>query len=351
MSILFHLAVSGGVELLKESSQEALASSEAWDDLWKGVFEQPSGVWTAVNYIASIVVAVSFVGFSTYLLEQVVNRNAMPVLRHYLWLIVAMMLLANDGQLLAKVTTDLRMITAAQTQIIFQIQLGETSFNEAIQDVLITNDLKDWLGAQYRACEIKTGEAQIKCLEEVGRDASDLIDEAESQYGPLAGLRRIWSRVSNSFNITDPLGSKDRIVGLVLGSATQSGVRWFLKGCQWAFSHLFQLAMVVTGLYGPIAVAASTLPLPTRPLWAWFLGYLSVSMALWSYVLIIGLIAQVIVGSQMQESSDIGFLILLGIAAPFLAMALAAAGGKAVFQAMGHGLSIVTSIGMKFLPF
>ena len=343
-----YLAVSGGVELLKEAEAQAFASSRAWNELWDNIFLKTSGVWTAVLYIASIVVAVSFVGFSVYLLEQVVNRNAIPALRHYLWLIAVMMLLANDGQLLAEITTYMRMFTAYLTRWLFELQLADVSVEEAIQDVLVTTGIQDWLGIQYRACEIKTGSAQIECMKDIGDLARDLIDQAESQYGPLAGLERLWERVNNAFNITDPLGSRERITGLLLGSAAQSAVRWVLKGCQWAFAHLFELAMVVTGLYGPIAVAASTLPLPTRPLWAWFIGYLGVSMALWSYVLIIGLIAQVIVISQMQEASDIGFLILLGIGAPFLAMALAAAGGKAVYQAMGHGASIVTSIGLRF---
>ncbi|MGL5924048.1 hypothetical protein [Chroococcidiopsis sp.] len=347
-----HLAASGGVELLDESAKQAFAAAQAWNQLWQVIFQQKqNGLWTAVNYIASCVVAVSFIGFSIYLVEQVVNRNAILVMRHYLWLITAMMLLANNGQLLAEITTDMRLFTATQTQIIFNIQLAGTSVDEAIQDVLVTNDVKDWLGTQYRACEIKTGEAQIQCMEEVGKAARDVVERAESRFGSLGGLRRLWERLSNFKTGFFGNGFNNPLLGMLLGSAAQSAVRWFLKGCQWAASHLFELAMLLTGLYGPIAVAASTLPLPVRPLWAWFIGYISTSLALWSYVLTVGLIAQVIVISKLQEAADIGFLILLGLAAPFLAGAVAAGGGMAVLRAMGSGASTLTSIGFKLLPF
>lgn len=349
MTISLHLAVSGGVQLLEENAAQALASAKAWNELWVNIFTQTSGLWLAVNFIASIVVAVSFLGFSLHLIEQVVNRNAIPTLRHYLWLLLAMMLLTNDGKMLADTTITMRNVTGGLTQSIFKIQIADTSIDEAIQDVLVTNDIQDWLKVQYRACEIKTGEAQLKCLEDVSARARDLIDEAESRYGPLAGLARLWERINDFKPAYFGVGDNP-MVGILIGSAAQSTVRWVLKGWQWAFSNILELAMIITGIYGPIAVAASTLPLAVRPLWAWFIGYLGLSLALWSYVVIIGLIAQVIVLSQMQEASDIGFLILLGIGAPFLAGALARAGGMAVLQAMGSGASMAASIGTRFIP-
>lgn len=349
MHVPLHLAAAGGVDLLDETATQAFASAQAWNNLWKQIFQSPSGLWTAVNYIASMVVAVSFIGFSIHLVEQIVHRNAIHALKHYLWLLVAMMLLANDAQVLADVTTGMRLFTAAQTQVIFQIQMADISVDEAIQDVLVTNDVRDWLGTQYRACEIKTGEAQIDCMEGVGAQARDMVEQAENRFGSLAGLRRLWQQLSGFRG--NFLGGTNFLVTTFLGSTAQSIVRWFLKGCQWAFSHIFELAMILTGLYGPIAVAASTLPLPVRPLWAWVIGYVSTSLALWSYVLSVGLVAQAIVISQTQQVSDVGFLLLLGLGAPILSGCLAAGGGYAVLRAMSSGASTLTSIGLRFLPF
>jgi nitrate reductase NapE component len=73
-------------------------------------------------------------------------------------------------------------------------------------------------------------------------------------------------------------------------------------------------------------------------------------MAKFSYNVIVGLAATVVVAADAQTSSDVGFLLLLSILAPILALALAGGGGMAVFRGVSGGVTRIVSVGTSFLP-
>lgn len=120
-------------------------------------------------------------------------------------------------------------------------------------------------------------------------------------------------------------------------TAQQAAARQILKAWQWAFANLMEAALLMTGLTGPIAVAGSVLPIGVRPLWAWLIGLFSLGMVKFYYNVIVGLIATVIVKAEAQHESDFGFVVLISILAPILAVALATGGGLAVYRALAHG--------------
>jgi hypothetical protein len=92
------------------------------------------------------------------------------------------------------------------------------------------------------------------------------------------------------------------------------------------------------------------IPMSTRPLWAWLIGFFSLGLAKFSYNVIIGLAATVVVAADAQSSADIGFLLLLSILAPVLALALATGGGMAIFRSVSGGVTRIVSVGTSFLP-
>jgi hypothetical protein len=84
-------------------------------------------------------------------------------------------------------------------------------------------------------------------------------------------------------------------------TGSQALAEQFLKGWQWAFANLLEMAMLLTGLIGPIAVAGSVVPLQGRPLWSWLVGFFSLGMAKFSYNVIVGLAATVVVAADAQD--------------------------------------------------
>ena len=109
--------------------------------------------------------------------------------------------------------------------------------------------------------------------------------------------------------------------------------------------------MLLTGLIGPIAVAGSIIPLQGRPLWAWLVGFFSLGLAKFSYNILVGLAATVVVAADAQTQGDFGFLLLISVLAPILALAIAGGAGMAVFRSISGGVTRIVAIGTSVIPF
>jgi hypothetical protein len=86
---------------------------------------------------------------------------------------------------------------------------------------------------------------------------------------------------------------------------------------------------------GPIAVAASLLPFGGKPIFAWITGFLSLGFAQMAYNIIVGMCAVVIMNANTFDTN--GFLVLIALLAPALALGLASGGGLAIFNIMLAG--------------
>ena len=340
-----HLALGSGVDIVRDTANEAFNVSVGWDNFWEETYQKTNGLWQASIYLSSLVTTLAFLGFSVSFFKSILTNQWTVAVEQYLWVIVVMILLADNGAISVEVIKAMRFIAVEQTQIIYQRTLDGVSIEEALKDVLVTSEVKQQIDVAFRACEIKTGQQQIDCLEDVGDLARQKINEAETRWGNLSGLVRLNERITNTINILQSRpqqGVSNLTPGsILLGSAAQSIVHFLLKLFQFAFAHLFELSLAMTGLYGPIAIALSTLPLPTRFLWFWLQSFLAVAVAIWSYAIMVGIIAWVIVFSGVQTYSDTVFLLLIGVGAPILSWALALGGGTAIWRSMTSAVVIL----------
>ena len=323
------------VDVLKDNLQIAKDTSDGWDSLWKTVINKNNFLWESITQFALMLVSMCFVFFAVKFASEALERRLIPAFQHLLWLMVVMALLANNGDLLASSTLGLRNFSNAQTQGILEASIAGATMSTAIKDVLITNDVKNQIQAQITDCESKTGQAQIDCFQTGAADAQKQIDQAESKYGPLKGLARLWTKLQQSAPLTkgySPGGSPAAMI--LVGTVLESGLRLFLKGCQWAFTTGVELASLITSLFGPVAVAISCIPTSYRPFWSWLSGFWGLTLVQFSYNVMIGLVATVYTISDLTTYSDIGFLILMGIIAPFMATALGAGGGLLLLRAL-----------------
>jgi hypothetical protein len=123
--------------------------------------------------------------------------------------------------------------------------------------------------------------------------------------------------------------------GGFVGTTTRAIIHAFLMAFQWGFVNLVQISMLLTALVGPIAVAASLLPFGGKPIFAWLTGFFSLGFIQIMYNIIVGLAAVVILNANTFDTN--GFLVLIAILAPALAIALATGGGLAIFNIMLSG--------------
>ena len=357
----FLAQVGGSTSLIKDSIEQIESIQDAWDTRWTDIFTSTNGLYLGINQCAAFFLVGTFIFFAVGWVKDAVERGIFPALPHIIWILVISTLLYNNGTMLGIATLGIRNVINDQTKTVLEIQVGDVSMLEALNDVVVSQQAKDLIQREYADCEAKEGQAQIDCLIEAGkRTERRLQDEYQNTGFWSPGVQRLWARVKaitekveqdyqdSPNTTTNPL--VDILLETVVQTTNQALAQSFLKGWQWAFSSLLELAMLLTGLMGPIAVAGSAMPLQARPLWAWLTGFFSLGMAKFSYNVIIGLAATVLVTADAQSQSDFGFLLLIGVLAPILALAIAGGAGMAVFRGVSGGVTRIISVGTSTLP-
>ncbi len=360
---LFTLAqVTGGRAIIEDSIQQIQSVQQAWDKRWLDIFGGANGLYEGINKFAAMIVVGAFIFFAVSWVKDAIERGIFPALPNVLWVLLVFVLLFNNGKMLGTITLGLRNLINDQTTVVLQVQIGEVSMLEALNDVIVSQQAKTLIQQQYAECEAKEGQAQVDCFLEAGKRASAIIDQEYRAKGWFtAGVERLKAHIDavgqrlaaaeqnkpNS-NLSSFVG--DLVQESLLATAGQAAAQAILKGFQWAFANILELSMLLTGLIGPIAVAGSIMPLAGRPIWAWLIGFFSLGLAKFSYNIIVGLAATVVVAAEAQSSADIGFLLLISVLAPVLALALAGGGGMAVFRGVSGGVTRIISIGTSFLP-
>jgi hypothetical protein len=354
--------VTGGLGIIDDSVQQLEAVQQAWDARWRDLFETTNGLYLGINQFASIILVGAFIFFAVGWVKEAMERGIFPALPNVLWVLTVAVLLFNNGAVLGTLTLGIRDIINAQTQTVLQVQVGEISMMEALNDVIVSQQAKALIQQEYAECDAKEGQAQIDCFIQAGERARQRLEQEYQAKGFwTVGVQRLWARIEDigqriqqeyqSGDLppgTDPLSGV--LVELLMQTGSQALAEQFLKGWQWAFANMLELAMLLTGLIGPLAVAGSVIPLQGRPLWAWLTGFFSLGMAKFSYNVIVGLAATVVVAANAQTSNDFGFLLLISVLAPVLALAIAGGAGMAVFRGVSGGVTRMIAVGSSTLP-
>ena len=359
----FLAQLTQGRTIIEDSINQLENVQSAWDKRWLDIFSGTSGLYNGINQFASVIVVGAFLFFAVSWVKEAIERGLFPALPNVLWLLVIFTLLFNNGAMLGSLTLGLRNLINDQTRVVLDVQIGEASMLDALNDVIVSQQAKTLIQQQYADCEAKEGQAQIACFLEAGKQAEAVIDQEYRARGWLtAGVERLLVQVkaisaqvqqeADNGNAIDKMGFITNLVRANLIATTgQAAAQQILKGLQWAFANLIELAMLLTGLIGPLAVAGSVMPLQSRPLWAWLIGFFSLGLAKFSYNVIVGLAATVVVAAAAQASAETGFLLLISVLAPVLALALAGGGGMAVFRGASGGVTRIIAIGSSVLPF
>jgi len=354
MPIASVLAAVGGSDFIGDSLRSSKDISAAWQENWKHIFTESSGLFLSLNYFATMIAVGAFLFFVVVWTREMLTTGLLPAFEKMIWVLVVMVLLWNNGTWIAKLTLGVHDLIEKQAQAVLSVQLGELTMRDALQDVVLTADAKHTIQALFGECQAKTGKAQIECFNKTTEQAEAIVAQYEKGWGKgtLNGLRR-W--FDNVMKVRDSLKTQtgepqaisniDPFVLLHAGiiattdTVQQAASRQILKGWQWAFANIIEASLLLTAVSGPIAVAGSLLPIGTRPLWAWLTGLFSLGMAKIYYNIVVGIIATVVVRAQAENESDFGFVVLLSILAPVLAVALAAGGGFSVYRALSNGIT------------
>ena len=372
----YYLAVDGATQLMKDAmgvNRDAIAS---WNERWETIFE--SGLF---YIIVDMSVYASVTAVVIWMVQELKDFDKDAYLfrptfyRNVLWSICVMVLLVGNGERLGDMVQGLHKFGQVFNQKALSYQLDNVALEDAIRASVGRGTLRADIQAQLGQCQAYVGQDQYDCLVNARQQIGQMTDGYEEDW--LLELPDAYRDIDeeleyllvpDGFSASDEAGqlrdaaigdanrSEDaiseategrttmagRAVGAIsgaflgaLGSIIQGFTHGILLAVQWAFVNSLEMAMLLTALVAPFAVALSFIPGTGRPIIAWLLTFVSMVMVQFYYNIFTGIIGVVIVKSDALDMN--GYLLVLAIFGPVLAVKLAQGGGIAVFESIVSG--------------
>lgn len=344
------LAVEGADEILTNAIRTSQQTGEAWNKQWDTIFQ--SGLYYGIVTFAGVIAAGSLIFFMLQFMRAVMgDEDWQQALESLLLPIAVVVILANHGAILANSTALMRTVIHQQANNVLQIEFTQVKLQDAIQTVLHGQAIATELRTQLSQCYGMVGQKQIDCLQDLNTQIQKTIDAQPVQriklpafFGTIQrAIERIVNTPPTSAN-NNPADGLWQTLGGAAGAGSQDIATNLLLAWGWAFANCLEMALLLNALMGPIAVAGA-IALNYKSFFAWLTGFFALGMAQVSYNIVTGLAAWVVVTAEVTDA--MGFLIILGLLAPALSLALAAGGGLTTFTVIAGGSTGIGVIAVK----
>ncbi len=345
-------------KILQESIEATKISTKAMDKMWTDLFASNSLLYNQIVTLSTTILVIGFFFYMLSFAKAMKANDQDKIMEIVVWGLIIGVLLQSQGAVLKNATMAARDLVNDRTKSVLLVQVGDLMIKDAMQDVILSDQGVQRVKAAFVGCEAKEGDDQLKCLEEGAVEATAIIKEYEDASFFSPGLRRLLGNVKT---ITKDVGEArangeidSRIdafnqwdsdtTSLIWQSATNAGSRTFLKSFQNWFTFGYEFAMILTGLLGPLAVAASLIPKQPRAIVTWIIAFFSIGLLKLSYNLLIGFAAVYASNSQAQDLGSSGFLLMMSMGAPLISIAVAGGGGASIFFALGKTTAMVATV-------
>ncbi|MDB9305043.1 MULTISPECIES: hypothetical protein [Cyanophyceae] len=330
-------------ETFDSGAETARSMAESWDNQWLDLLQNntSSNLYGALTNLGVFFAVGTLLFFMMQWLKDVIYSEYSRPITGLIWPFIVVLLLSNtgDGSILSNLTLGVRNFINTVNQQVVSTADAEQNYQQALNMSLA----EEIAGSLLRPCQSLTGEQQTQCFAK----ASDQIDNLWREYRDLYGNRTWIERLENQV-ISLKFGTgnlSDTTFNSLLGNTAQTSIKNFLISLQYAFQNLIEATMLLIAALGPLAVGASLLPVAGKPIYAWLTGLFSAGIAKISFNIIAAVTAAVIINGPAENPNAnpdlMWFIIFLGILAPLLSLAVAGAGGFAVFSAINNTNALV----------
>lgn len=337
-----------GKDILDNAAAGAQLTAEGFNKLWEQTLN--GNLYGAITNVGRLFALATLAFYMVELAKNWLNQEDMKALSSYIWPIIVICLMTNNGALLrASTLTARNYINTINNNILQYTAAGvdlEVAYNRAVGNIA----LQQQVGAAMERCRSTTGTTQdaATCLQQAQADLTKSAPQLFKGSAPPSGSWEFnpLQALSDAKNALENL-SPDKIMEKVgneitgaIGSMVTGFVAVILLGLGNAYQWGIEFAMLITALLGPMAVGGSLLPFGQKSIFAWMSGFMGIGMAKLSFNIITGLCSQLI--ANAQENQPMIFLLFVGIMSPFLASAIGAGGGLAAWNSMGKAVALGT---------
>lgn len=355
---IVYFAAPTSTDILENAAGGSQLIAEGFNKLWEQTLN--GGLYAALMKVARLFALATLTFYMVDLAKSWINQEDMKALSSWIWPILIIGLLANNGSLLKSGTLTARnYINQVNNDILSYTAAGanlETAYNRAVGNM----NLKAEVGREMERCRSLGGSSQdaIDCLKSAEAKLKakapqlfkgDAPPSGSWEFNPLKILTDTASSIGNT--ISDPSSAIKEVGAAVwdtamggIGEVVTSFITVILLALNNAYQWCVEFALLLTALLGPMAVGASLLPFGQKAIFAWMSSIMGVGVAKLSFNIMVGLCAQLV--SNAEQNQPMIFLLFVGLLSPLLASALGAGGGMAALGAMAKGGELAAETGL-----
>ncbi len=343
--------VQPGSDLLRQGIDVAQKTSASWDSLWDEAINPSNGLWGGLVELALFIAGLSIVIMAVQIATNFQNNASWSALiESFIWPLIIIFFLGGRGTFLADSVLAVRAIGQQQVTEVLESQLGSVTFKDALMQVRDNNMAANRVHEIYGACRNLAEPEFSECIQDPNKQSearSELnqiqgggsdLDPANKLLDKITRLVPGAGAVSTAKDVVEAGGIKE-----FMQSEIMDLIMTLLWALQTAFINILEASLLLTGVFAPIAMGLSILPLAGKPILAWFSGFISLIGVQLGYNIIIGIGATVMVEADAELASDLSFLLFLSIFSPILSVLIAGMGGTALFQSMSRNSAAMAS--------
>ncbi|NEQ64379.1 MAG: hypothetical protein F6K21_02550 [Symploca sp. SIO2D2] len=313
-------------QILEEGVLAQSAIAEAMNNLWEEVLG--GGLYFAITRLGVFFAVGTLLLFVVQWAKAMIDGDNPQSFSEMIWPLIVIVLLANNGAVLADGTRGLRNIINETNLLLLETTSSTVSLQSAYQKVMGEVGAEAAIKSVVSQCSaIVDPQQQSDCLNNAAAQAQEIANSLPTP--PSSGLSQFIQAITNPVET----GMK------AISSTFQLAVRGWLIAFGVAFQWVTEVSLLLTGLLGPLAVGASLLPVGAKSIYAWLIGFFSVGMVKICFNIITGLVATMVVNADANDPMIFAFA--TGLIAPILSLALAAGGGMAVFNSLTSTASFI----------
>ena len=308
----------------------AIGSSRAivsvFDEEWKLLANGNSEIYKALVVVSLSIATILVAFWSVGWYQQIVNNGfSTAMINEVIYPIVIILMLSNNGALLANTSILFRDISNNLNDNILNITRNGITYREAIRATNFNKAFVANVQAKIAECESKPE----RNVDETGK-VIDTRQQCKDRAIQQAKSDAKSYRQKKGLGFSPPNLKFWEIPGEMANSAVQTALWVVFTGCEAAFQYIVQIAFLLNAYVGPIFLVISLLPTGSRPIFAWLSGWLTLGLILVSYSIMVGLGASAVVNNP--PTNPLFLPLLQGLFSPFLAIGIGIGGGMSSFS-------------------
>jgi hypothetical protein len=337
------LDASSPIDLLVSSGNVASqAISDSVDIVWN---EQLPLLMTSVAFIATVISLASLVE----LIMEMINEDRIYGTPNWTRLLFPLVIASLIGSLIFTSAVPVGIRNAINK--VNQEALESIGFAATFQQAKTSSSFGTTIGQMFERCNNGVVAEQAACFQDAAKKAQELLDAEAGALGGIAPWIRHWTdklqRIGEEI-ANNPLGAVGTVQLAILSPAIESAAFFILNALQVAFQMLMEVALILTALLFPLALARG-IATDGETVSGWAYSMFQVGMVKFFFNLIAG-ISSLFYLAIGGVGSGLWFALFTGLLAPFLAFEMVRGGGLGVLSTILAVASSVANIGLKLRP-